>query len=80
MAVLLLITGYCLQLKMNGVVDILFESWADDSLQDTLERRTNLERNEVITVISKDSKELIFENFASLYGPVLSPLLHRVTV
>jgi hypothetical protein len=80
MAVLLLITGYCLQLKMNGAVDILFESWANDSLQGTLKRRTNLERNEVITVISKDSKESIFVNFVSLCGPALSPLLPRVTV
>ena len=62
MAVLLLITGYCLQLKRNGAVNILYESWADDSLQGTLARRTSLERNEVITAISKGFEELIFVN------------------
>jgi hypothetical protein len=65
---------------MNGAVDLLFESWADDSLQGILKRRTNLERNEVITAISKDSKESIFENFVSLCGPALSPLHHRAIV
>jgi hypothetical protein len=62
MAVLLLITGYCLQLKRNGAVNILYESWADDSLQGTLARRTSLERNEVITAILKGFEELIFVN------------------
>ena len=62
MAVLLLITGYYLLLKRNGAVNILFESWADDSLQGTLARRTSLERNEVITAILKGFEELIFVN------------------
>jgi hypothetical protein len=62
MEVLLLITGYCLQLKRYGAVNILYESWADDSLQGTLARRTSLERNEVITAILKGFEELIFVN------------------
>jgi hypothetical protein len=62
MEVLLLITGYYLLLKRYGAVNILFESWANDSLQGTLTRRTSLEKNEVITTISKDFEELIFVN------------------
>ena len=62
MEVLLLITGYYLLLKRNGAVNILYESWANDSLQGTLTRRTSLEKNEVITAISKGFEELIFVN------------------
>ena len=62
MGVLLLITGYCLQLERHGAVNILYESWADDSLLGTLTRRTSLEKNEVITAISKGFEELIFVN------------------
>jgi hypothetical protein len=70
LVVLLLITGYCLQLKRNAAVNILFESWASDSLQDTLVHRTSLEMSEAISVISKGFAESIFVNFAGQSGPV----------
>lgn len=75
--VLLLVAGYCLQLKRNGVINIPYESWVNDSLRDNLVHRTSLAKNEVATIILRGFEELIFASSAGLFSPALSHLLHH---